>query len=334
MTVVVQEQPTLGEATRRFGRLPFEVSRLGLGTYHLTSDRLVAHHEALRLVRAAAASGVSVYDTAPMYGLGEAEAILAEALGRKLGEQVLIDKIGRFEKSIMMRHGDRGYRDPAVMRAQFEHSLRILGVEQLPVLLIHESDWTQWWDGPDEVSGPVLGFVEDLRSRGLVRGVGLSVRQTERAERLIHSGLFDAMLFVHYYNMVWQEAGAGAIQAAADRTMGIAIGAPYRQGLLTSTDPTLLDFLTAERRSSVPPGIIQRIGACQDIARAAGMTMLELGLRWLLTDQRIHTVVVGPQSEQELHDDVRWANAGPLPAALMAELVRVSDIPVGEWTVP
>ncbi|UJW30280.1 aldo/keto reductase [Saccharothrix sp. AJ9571] len=324
--------PVLTAAPRPFGRLPVRVSPLGLGTYHLTADRLVPHDEALRLVRAAADAGITLYDTAPMYGLGEAEAILAEALGTRLGEQVVIDKIGRFEKSIVARLGDRGYREPAVMLAQFEHSLRVLGLERLPVLLLHESDWDQWWDDtPGGLSGPVLDLVAQLRSRGLVGGVGLSVRKPERAEQLIRSGLFDAMLFVHYYNIVWQEAGQSAIRTAAEHDLGIAIGAPYRQGLLTSTDPALLDQLTAERRSSVPPGVIERIGACQDIARGAGLSMPELGLRWLLDDRRVHSVVVGPRSVAELAENVRWAGTGPLPAEVTAELGKITDIPVGAW---
>jgi aryl-alcohol dehydrogenase-like predicted oxidoreductase len=316
---------------RRFGRLPVEVSPLGLGTYHLTADRLVPHDEAVRLVRTAADGGINLFDTAPMYGLGEAELILAEALGARLGEQVLIDKIGRFEKSIVMRLGDRGYREPAIMRAQFEHSLRVLGLHRLPVLLLHESDWDEWWDGPGQVRGPVLDLITDLRSRDLVGAVGLSVRKPEHAERLVRSGLFDAMLFVHYYNIVWQEAGGTVIQTAAEAGLGIAIGAPYRQGLLTSTDPAVLDTLTAQRRSSVPPGMIERIGACQDIARGAGMSMPELGLRWLLADHRVHSVVVGPRSVAELYENLRWANAGPLPAEVLAELDKITDIPAGAW---
>lgn len=313
-----------------FGSLPWEASRLGVGTYHLTSDRRVPRAEALSVLRTAVDLGINVFDTAPMYALGEAEGLLGEALGEGLRDQVLVNKIGRFEKSIVMRLGEEAYTDPSLMRAQFEHSLRTLGVDRVPVLLLHETDWDEWWPGGP---APVMEFVDQLRSEKLVDAVGLSVRRADRACELIDTGLFDSMLFVHYYNMVWQEAGRTAMSAAHDKGMSVMIGAPFRQGLLVSDDPALLPRLREERRSSVPPGVVDRIGLCQRVAREAGMSMVELGLRWLLSDERVHTVVVGPRTEAELRQNVEYSKRGALPPELVEELAAAVDMPLGEWEV-
>ncbi|GHF76662.1 aryl-alcohol dehydrogenase-like predicted oxidoreductase [Amycolatopsis bartoniae] len=319
-------------APRTFGRTGRAVSAIGLGTYHLTSDRGVAHDEALDIVRAAYDSGINVFDTAPMYGVGEAEFILATALGGDLLERVVtIDKIGRFEKSILARLGERCYTDPAAMTAQLEHSLRVLGVRRLPVLLPHETDWTEWWpDGVTE-SAPVLRFLAEASQRDLVGHAGLSVRKPEQAVTLAGTGLFDVALYVHYFNMVWADTGAPAIQAFTEQRMGVAVGAPYRQGLLTSLDPDLPRRLSAERRASVPPGVVRRIEGAQRIAREAGLSMVEMGLRWLLGDPRVHTVVVGPRSARELKENVAWAAQGPLPADVTAALAALTAIEPGSW---
>lgn len=315
-----------------FGRVPVKPSAVGLGTYHLTSDRRVEHKEAVAMVTAARRLGVRVIDTAPMYGIGEAEQIVGEALaGTDISDLILIDKIGRFEKSIVARLGDAAYRDARAMRAQFEHSLRVLGIARLPVLLLHETDWAQWWDDITVPSGPVLELVGHLKAEGAIGWLGLSVRKAHVAAAMCGSGLFDAMLFVHYYNMVWQEAGDVALPAAAAAGMGIAIGAPYRQGLLTSTDPDVCARLRLERRGSTPPGMVERIERAQAIAREAGMPMVEMGLRWLLSDRRVHTVIVGPRSQRELEENLAWADAGPLEDPLMKELRRLRDIEPGRW---
>lgn len=319
-------------AGRRFGRVERLASAIGLGTYHLTADRRVRHDEAVAIVRHAVRAGVTVVDTAPLYGLGEAELIVGEALAGSASEDlIVINKVGRFEKSIMARLGAAAYQDPHAIRAQFKHSMRLLGLRRLPLLLPHESDWAEWWDDISVPKGPVLDVLADLKRDGLVGAIGLSVRKPDIAANLCRSGLFDAMLFVHYYNMVWQEAGHDMLPAAVAQDMGIAIGAPYRQGLLTSLDPEVPEQLRAQRRESVPPGIVERIARAQRIARQAGMSMPEIGLRWLLSDRRVHTVVVGPRSVRELAENLEWAERGPLERSLRAELHTLRDVEPGRW---
>lgn len=306
---------------------------IGVGTYHLTSDRGVPHEEAVAIVRSALDLGVDVFDVAPMYGLGEAEQILGEALDRAGRRDVrVVGKVGRFEKSILMRLGDAAYLDRRAIRAQFDHSMRLLRLDRLPLLLIHETDWDHWWPSPGVVDGPVLEVVDELRQEGLVGQVGLSVRDAAKATRLCRTGLFDSMLFVHYYNMVWQEAGGTAIAAAAAQGMEILVGAVFRQGLLTGTDPETPARLRAERGGATPPGIVERIEAVQQLSRSSGLSMTELGVRWFAGDPRVGTVLTGPRSVLELHRNVEALARGALPADVRARIDRLREIPLGRWS--
>jgi aryl-alcohol dehydrogenase-like predicted oxidoreductase len=307
------------------------VARIGLGTYHLTSDRGVPHEHAVRMVRAAVSAGVRVIDTAPLYGVGEAEQIVGEALAGWPGDVFLVDKIGRFEKSIVQRHGDAGYRDPALMRAQFEHSLRLLRRDYVDLLLLHESDWVEWWDDLPSADGPVMDVVAALREEGRIGGVGLSARKTRETVQLCATGRFDALLFVHYCNLVWQESVRSVLPAATSRDMGVAIGAPYRQGLLLGGGPQLAQRLREQRRGSVPPGIVTRIELAEKIAAEAGLSMPELGLRWLLAQPGPGVVLVGPRTVAELDQNLEWAAKPPLQPDVTAALARLTDIEPGSW---
>lgn len=317
--------------TARFGRGGRTVSRIGLGTYHLTSDRFVPHAEAVSMIREAVRLGVTAIDTAPLYGMGEAEFIVGEAL-RGVGDDVyLVNKIGRFEKSIVARHGDACYKSTDLMRAQFEHSMRLLGRDRIDMLLLHESDWVEWWDGRPGSPSPVLELAEALRSEGRIGGVGLSTRKPAETRELCDSGRFDAMLYVHYCNLVWQESVDEILPNAAAQDMGVAIGAPYRQGLLLGGGAEQAQRLRAERRNSVPPGIVQRIEEAERIAAEAGMSMPELGLRWLLSQSNVHTVMVGPRNVRELEQNVEWAAKPALEESLLKEIADLRTIEPGSW---
>lgn len=316
----------------KFGRLPFSVSPIGLGTYHLTSDRRVSHEDGVSIIRSAIEHGINVIDTAPLYGVGEAEQIVGEALGGTRSENItVIDKIGRFEKSIVSRLSQEAYTDPELMLSQLNHSLRTLGTDHIPLLLLHETDWDEWGLYPDSSGAPVWEFIEKARKQGKIGGIGLSVRKPDRAEFLCKTGRFDAMLFVHYHNLVWQDVADRLLNLATKLDIGVAVGAPYRQGLLTSTDPGLRNRLLAERRTSVPPGIIERIAAAQDLARKYEMSLMELGLRWLVSDERVHTIIVGPRNPAELRQNVEWAKLGGLPTEILRDIRELGHIEPGEW---
>ena len=314
--------------TVQLGRTGWDVARLGIGTYHLTRDRGVPRDEAVAVLRRAVLLGVSVVDTAPRYGLGQAEALVAEALHDLKGRYRLVDKLGRFERSIVERAGDDAYRDAELIRTQFEHSMTVLGRDVLDLLLIHEADWPQWW-GLD--AAPVLEVMRDLVREGRVERVGVSLRDPASARELCATGAFDVVLYVHYRNVVWQEHADAALAKAAANDMGVMVGAPYRQGLLCDGAARRAASLERERRADVPPGIIERIRRVDEIAREAGMSLLELGLRFLLSDPSTHVVLVGPRTVEELEENVRWAASGPLPSDLLAELRAVRNIEPGEW---
>jgi aryl-alcohol dehydrogenase-like predicted oxidoreductase len=320
---------------RVLGRTGWDVPALGLGTYCLTTDWGVCHDEAVAIVRRALALGVDLIDTAPLYGSGEAEVVLREALRGERRPHRILEKVGRFDQGIFRRQADRAYVDAELIEAQLMHSLRLLGRESVDALLIHEADWDRWWSDAAQVDGaPVVAALEHLRREGRVERIGISARDVDAAERLCATGRFDLLLFVHFVNVVWQEAGDRVVAAAAAYDMGLVVGAPFRRGLLLTGDDDLLARLEEERRDDVPPGIVERIRRARALADEAGMSLAELGLRYLLSLDGVHCVLVGVERVEQLEENVGRAARGPLPADLLREIAALREVPPGAWASP
>src|SRR5207237_2118831 len=136
---------------RRIGRTALEVTVLGLGCATLGGSRIgVAREAAEAIVRAAWEAGVRYVDTAPYYGVGQAERCVGDALrDRPRGEWVLSTKVGRLLRrnpTGAFAHGRRhplpfeavyDYSYDGIMRS-FEDSFQRLGLARIDILCVHD----------------------------------------------------------------------------------------------------------------------------------------------------------------------------------------------------
>ncbi len=136
---------------RRIGRTSVEVTALGLGCATLGGSRIaVSRQQAEAIVDAAWAAGVSYIDTAPYYGVGQAERCVGDAMRWvPRDEWVLSTKVGRLLRPRGTAVGDAERRHPlpfdpiydysydGVMRS-FEDSLQRLGLARIDILYVHD----------------------------------------------------------------------------------------------------------------------------------------------------------------------------------------------------
>ena len=146
-----------------------------------------------------------------------------------------------------------------------------------------------------------------LRDAGHIGHIGLSVRDVPAALRLVETGLFDVVLYVHYHNLVWQEPADALFSRLAEFDIGLIVGAPFRRGILLRDDEAHLAGLAVRRDPDIPPGAVERLRQAGALARTADLTLAELGLRFLLSDPRIHSVLVGAESPEQLHLNIAAA---------------------------
>ncbi|MBM4459332.1 MAG: aldo/keto reductase, partial [Chloroflexi bacterium] len=152
----------LSMKTRTLGRTGLAVSELALGGLFLASW-FATPEQSAATVRRAVELGVNYIDTAPGYGNSE-EALghALRALGDAAAPLILSTKLGG-------RPQPFNPQDKASLRASVEESLRLLGRDQVDLLMIHEPDRPgqyDWWSDWENFTGPALEVLDELKQAG------------------------------------------------------------------------------------------------------------------------------------------------------------------------
>ena len=147
---------------------------LGLGTAGLS--RRLGVKGALAIMHAALQEGITHLDTAPMYGLGQAEALVGQFVRDRREQVTIATKVGispppaaagRVLPGRLLR-GPLGPRQdfaPATVRNSFERSLRRLGTDHVDLLLLHEV-------GPEQIDDDLLEFLTGCVREGKAIATG------------------------------------------------------------------------------------------------------------------------------------------------------------------
>jgi diketogulonate reductase-like aldo/keto reductase len=139
------------------------IPKLGQGTWEM-GERPNARKEEIAALRAGVELGMTLIDTAEMYGDGESEKLIAEALADLRDDVFLVSKVYPHNGS------ERG------VQAACERSLKRLKTDRLDLYLLH-------WRGGEDLEGVVAGF-EKLRRDGKIRHWGVSNFDTDDLEEL------------------------------------------------------------------------------------------------------------------------------------------------------
>ncbi len=276
-----------------FDDLP--ISRLTLGTVQLGMPYGIAntagqpaYEQAKAIVQAAYAGGITCFDTAA--GYGESERVLGRALAELgIGDRVVV--------TTKIRHlrGLPGAEAPAAVEGSVRRSLDALRLASLPICLFHlEEDWQH------------LDALRRLQEKGLVRHIGCSVMSPAVALGIVRSGAAEA---VQLPTSVLDRRFLPVVEEAAARGVAVFVRSIYLQGLLLMPEETIPRQLAA-----VVP-VRRRLA---EVARAAGMTLRELALRWALSLPGVASVVVGVEAVEQVQGNCTVAAQGPLPPDLMA----------------
>ncbi|MBB1246963.1 aldo/keto reductase, partial [Streptomyces durbertensis] len=201
-----------------------EVRRLGFGAMRLPTEPAAARADAVAVARRAVELGVTLIDTAHLYGGGANEELLAEALHPYPEDLLVTTKVGVARSG----PGDEWRLDgrPEVLRDQVDHALRRLRVERLELLQLHRID-------PETPLADQIGTLRELRDEGKIGRIGLSevtVAELDQAREIVeiasvqnryslldreHEPVLAAceaagIAFLPWRPVAWGEAGANA----------------------------------------------------------------------------------------------------------------------------
>ncbi len=310
--------------TTVLGRTGLNVSRIGFGGLFVASFS-AQYEDACNAVTRGLELGLNYFDTAP--GYGNSEEVLGKALARVQQPIVLSTKLGGRPMPFKPQ-------DKACLRASFEESLRLLGRDCIDLLMIHEPDRPgqyDWWTDMVNVQGPVLELLDELKAEGKIRHTGLGGTTTTELAHLCSSGKFDVVLAAYNYSLLYREAALEVFPAAKAANMGIIVGSPLQQGALSRRYD---DQLKSPESYWVSKMRREQFQALYAFCDACGMSLPELGIRFVLSNPDIHCVLMGAKSAAEVEQNAAAANAGPLPMDMLRRLEEIAAMvpfrPFGE----
>lgn len=304
---------------RRLGRTGLMVTELGLGGFQFTGEFGVPRSTAMDIMDLAFSNGINFVDSAPMYGFGEGEELVGRGTERAGGQIYVSSKVGWLDRTIVRSLGDEAYRDEASIRRVVEHSMRLLGRSYLDILMIHEPEWKQWELDPDTGNGVVLETLEKLKREGVIGAIGIGGGHLDVMTRLVETDRIDVLLTFMHYDLAVQDAKERLLPAAMKHSVGVILGGPFRQGALAVKQQERIAEM--RRTGEYPWGfndeVVRKIDQIYQLSDETEIPLAEMGIRFLLSDPQVSTVIPGPRKVEELKANLEAARKGPLPQEIL-----------------
>jgi aryl-alcohol dehydrogenase-like predicted oxidoreductase len=293
---------------RVLGSSGIEVSALGFGCMSFSGVYGASDDDAaVALIHQAIDRGVTLFDTADMYGWGHNETVVGRALAGRRAGIVLATKFGQVQRPGGLNGVDGR---PEYVQAACEASLKRLGVDVIDLYYQHRVD-------PTVPIEDTVGAMARLIEQGKVRALGLSEArpQTVRRAHKVH----PIAAVQTEYSLLYRTEAEETLRTT--RELGIAFVAysPLGRGLLTGAIPAELP--EGDRRRVHPRfvgdnlgrnlALVERIAA---IARAKGCTSGQLVLAWLLAQGPDIIPIPGTKRLERLTE-----NLGALGVTLSAQ---------------
>lgn len=300
---------------RCFGKTNLLVSRLALGG--LFVSRVGGERkQSYEVIKRAWELGINYIDTAPSYH--DSEEVIGESLRMFDNDFIISTKIGNYPLS------DFKAQDKDFLRNQLERSFRRLQRDRVNILTIHEPDrmgeFYEWWTDPVNYEGAVLDVLKEYQDKGAFDFIGLGGTTITEMQHLINSGKFDLLLTAFQYSLLYQEAKDTVIRDAYSRNMAIIAGSPLQQGGFARVYKEVMETAPPRWMSEARR---KQFLALYELVHDCGIPLPELALRFILSDDRVHTVLTGARSVEELELNVAAAEKGALPANILDEITRI-----------
>lgn len=301
--------------TRSLG--PFTVTAIGLGCMNLSHayGTPPSPEQGERVLRAALAAGVTLFDTAALYGFGANETLVGRVLKGERRHVTLCSKGGLAGVT-----GDDGVTRrvidgrPEALRRNCEDSLRRLQTDVIDLYYLHR------WDKKVPVEESV-GALSRLVEEGKVRAIGLSEvsAATIRKAHAVHP-----VAAVQTEYSLWTRNPEIAVLDAC-RALGITFVAfsPLARGFLCDAVHDVAAFDAKDIRNSMPrfspenhARNLKLLPSYKALAREAGCTPAQLALAWLLHQRESIVPIPGTTSVAHLEEDLAAADVKLSPDLL------------------
>ncbi|AWN23513.1 aldo/keto reductase [Deinococcus irradiatisoli] len=305
---------------RMLGNSGLKVSAVGLGCNNFGGRLDQAATNAV--VRAALSQGITLFDTADVYGnRGGSEEMLGKALGKERAAIMLASKFGHD-----MGPEGKGAA-PAYIRKALDASLRRLGTDYLDLYQLHVPD-------PATPLADTLGTLNELVKEGKVRAVGcsnLSAAQVREAASLAKEHHWTPFISAQdEYSLLVRDIEDELIPVLSDLEMGLLPYFPLASGLLSGKYqpghiPEGTRFASSQGAQDryMTPENWNKVGQLRQFAESRNHTLLELAFSWLAAQPVVSSVIAGATKPEQIEQNVKAAD-WQLSAEELSEIDRIT----------
>jgi D-threo-aldose 1-dehydrogenase len=287
-----------------------------LGNMPETFAYEVPEERALQTIRAVFASPINFLDTAAAYGDGESE--------RRIG--IVLRELGGLPAGFVLatkadRNLQTGEFSGPQMRRSVERSLRLLGLERLQLVYLHDPEYI-----PDpqrdpfevmmEPGGPVEVLLQ-LKEEGLIEHLGIAGGPLDMMSRFVETGLFEAAISHNRYTLLRRDADR-FWELCRSRGVATVNAAPYGSGLLAKGPEAYPRYMYGAAGEE----LLRRARRMQEACERYGVPLAAAALQFSLRDQRIVSTIVGVTRPERVEETLQLAQL-PIPEALWSELDEI-----------
>jgi aryl-alcohol dehydrogenase-like predicted oxidoreductase len=306
---------------RQLGTSDLTVSEIALGSW-LTYGGGVEKARAISCIRTALDLGITLFDTANIYGRGAAETLLGEALaGVPRASYVLATKL-----FFPMTEADRGL-SRAQVHKQLDASLQRLRTDHIDLYQCHRYD-------PHTPLEETMEALTEVVRQGKVRYLGFSEWPADKIRAALDvPGVERFVSSQPQYSMLWWAPEQAVFALCRDNGISQIVWSPLAQGVLTgkyvpgsvpppdsrAASDTMGGFFPREWLQTPVLDAVHRLAA---LAEDAGLTLAQLALAWVLREANVAAAIVGATRPEQIRENVA-ASGKKLDARI---LHRVDDI--------
>ncbi len=277
---------------RPFGRTGLQVSAVGFGCWPMAGDRYgaIEDDEAVKAIHRALDKGVNCVDTAPAYGAGHSEEVVARALEKRRRDVILVTKCGVSRANVLR---------------EVDASLERLRTDWVDVLLVH-------WPDSATPFEETMRALEEVVTSGRVRFVGVSNFTGAMMAECLRTRRIDVIQVG--YHMLDRRQEQETFPTCLDHGIGVMGYGSLAHGLLTGafTEATTFDVKNDWRGGGVAFGqpifradnfqknlrVVERLK--REIAEPRGVPLTQIALAWVLGNPAVSTALVGARTPAEV----------------------------------
>ncbi|MCX5632769.1 MAG: aldo/keto reductase [Phycisphaerae bacterium] len=288
----------------RLGNSDLQITRVGLGTWAIGGPWEFGwgpqdDNDSIKAILESLEAGVNWLDTAPIYGFGHSEEIVAKALKQTKVKPIIATKCS-------LTWGDKKERTPCLkaksILAECDASLKRLNIEVIDLYQMH-------WPTPDEDVEEGYGAMAKCVKAGKVRYLGASNFSAEQMERVMK--IHPLTSLQPPYSMFRRDIEEGILPFCKKHNIGVIVYSPLYKGLLT-------DKFTKEKAAALPPDDVRLMspdykmpnleinlkytGKLKQIAKRNNITLAQLAIAWTLRKPEVTAAIAGARREGQIKE--------------------------------